>query len=101
MLDCCFGSNGIGRDIADFGGGRQNREPMTLDNANRWLTRFAVQQIVLQAMEDMKLDAMITPTGNIPPYVLGQPLEPTLNSRTPSIWATPRRRGSIPRSSPR
>jgi Asp-tRNA(Asn)/Glu-tRNA(Gln) amidotransferase A subunit family amidase len=69
------------------GGGRQNREPMTLDNANRWLTRFAVQQIVLQAMEDMKLDAMITPTGNIPPYVLGQPLEPTLNSRTPSIWS--------------
>ena len=60
---------------------------MTLDNANRWLTRFAVQQIVLQAMEDMKLDAMITPTGNIPPYVLGQPLEPTLNSRTPSIWS--------------
>jgi Asp-tRNA(Asn)/Glu-tRNA(Gln) amidotransferase A subunit family amidase len=60
---------------------------MTLDNAKRWLTRFAVQQIVLQAMEDMKLDAMICPTGNIPPYILGRPLEPTLNGRGPSIWS--------------
>ena len=64
-----------------------NRSPMTLDNANRWLTRFAVQQIVLQAMEDMHLDAMVCPTGNIPPYILGQPLEPTLNGRGPSIWS--------------
>jgi Asp-tRNA(Asn)/Glu-tRNA(Gln) amidotransferase A subunit family amidase len=71
------------------GGGAEGRErnPMTLDNANRWLTRFAVQQIVLQAMEDMKLDAMICPTGNIPPYILGRPLEPTLNGRGPSIWS--------------
>ena len=60
---------------------------MTVDNANRWLTRFAVQQIVLQAMEDMHLDAMICPTGNIPPYILGRPLEPTLNGRGPSIWS--------------
>jgi amidase len=71
------------------GGGVEGRErnPMTLDNANRWLTRFAVQQIVLQAMEDMKLDAMVCPTGNIPPYILGRPLEPTLNGRGPSIWS--------------
>src|SRR5471032_3261432 len=69
------------------GGGRQNREPMTLDNANRWLTRFAVQQIVLQAMEDMHLDALVCPTGNIPPYILGRPLEPMLNGRGPSIWS--------------
>ena len=68
-------------------GSQNNRNPMTLDNANRWLTRFAVQQIVLQAMEDMKLDAMICPTGNIPPYILGRPLEPTLNGRGPSIWS--------------
>ncbi len=50
------------------GGGGEGRErnPMTLDNANRWLTRFAVQQIVLQAMEDMKLDAMIMPDRQHP-----------------------------------
>jgi Asp-tRNA(Asn)/Glu-tRNA(Gln) amidotransferase A subunit family amidase len=69
------------------GGGENTRTAMTLDNADRWLTRFAVQQIVLQAMEDLKLDAMITPTGNIPPYILGRPLEPTLNGRGPSIWS--------------
>jgi len=69
------------------GGGENNRSAMTLNNADRWLTRFAVQQIVLQAMEDMQLDAMITPTGNIPPYILGRPLEPTLNGRGPSIWS--------------
>jgi amidase len=69
------------------GGGDNSRTAMTMDNANRWLMRFAVQQIVLQAMEDMHIDAMICPTGNIPPYVLGQPLEPTLNGRGPSIWS--------------
>jgi amidase len=76
-----------GNNARGGGGGDNNRSAMTLDNADRWLTRFAVQQIVLQAMEDMKLDAMITPTGNIPPYILGRPLEPTLNGRGPSIWS--------------
>ena len=76
-----------GSNARGGGGGGENRSAMTLDNADRWLLRFAVQQIVLLAMEDMKLDAMITPTGNIPPYVLGRPLEPTLNGRGPSIWS--------------
>jgi amidase len=76
-----------GSNARGGGGGENNRNAMTLDNANRWLTRFAVQQIVLQAMEEMKLDAMISPTGNIPPYILGRPLEPTLNGRGPSIWS--------------
>jgi hypothetical protein len=26
---------------------------------------------VLQAMEDQHIDAMIAPTGNVPPYILG------------------------------
>ena len=69
------------------GGGGDNRTALTLDTSERFLARFAVQQIVLQAMEDMQLDAMITPTGNIPPYILGRPLEPTLNGRGPSIWS--------------
>src|SRR5688572_12919883 len=75
-----------GSNARGGGGGNDNRA-MTVDNANRWLTRFAVQQIVLQAMEEMKLDAMVSPTGNIPPYILGRPLEPTLNGRGPSIWS--------------
>jgi len=67
--------------------GRAADAAMTVDNSNRWLTRFTVQQVVLVAMEDMHLDAMVCPTGNIPPYVLGQPLEPALNGRGPSIWS--------------
>ncbi len=70
---------GAGLDNADTA--------MTLDNSNRWLMRFAVQQIVLQGMEELHLDAMVCPTGNIPPYINGQPLEPTLNGRGPSIWS--------------
>jgi Asp-tRNA(Asn)/Glu-tRNA(Gln) amidotransferase A subunit family amidase len=66
---------------------QNNSKAMTLDNANRWLMRFAVQQIVLQAMQEMQLDAMVSPTGNIPPYILGRPLEPNLNGRGPSIWS--------------
>jgi Asp-tRNA(Asn)/Glu-tRNA(Gln) amidotransferase A subunit family amidase len=61
--------------------------PLTLDNSNRWLMRFAVQQIVLQGMEELHLDAMLCPTGNVPPYINGQPLEPNLNGRGPSIWS--------------
>ncbi|HEV8394234.1 MAG TPA: amidase family protein [Vicinamibacterales bacterium] len=68
-------------------GGGENRTALTMDTSDRWLARYAVQQIVLAAMEDMKLDAMISPTGNIPPYILGRPLEPTLNGRGPSIWS--------------
>jgi Asp-tRNA(Asn)/Glu-tRNA(Gln) amidotransferase A subunit family amidase len=59
----------------------------TLDNANRWLTRFAFQQIVLQGMEELHIDAMVCPAGNIPAYVLGEPLEPNLNGRGPSVWS--------------
>jgi Asp-tRNA(Asn)/Glu-tRNA(Gln) amidotransferase A subunit family amidase len=76
-----------GSNARGGGGGNENRNAMTLDNANRWLTRFAVQQIVLQAMEDLHIDAMVCPTGNVPPYILGRPLEPTLNGRGPSIWS--------------
>jgi Asp-tRNA(Asn)/Glu-tRNA(Gln) amidotransferase A subunit family amidase len=68
-------------------GSENTNSAMTLDNSNRWLMRFSVQQIVLQGMEELRLDAMVCPTGNIPPYVLGQPLEPILNGRGPSIWS--------------
>jgi Asp-tRNA(Asn)/Glu-tRNA(Gln) amidotransferase A subunit family amidase len=59
----------------------------TLDNSNRWLTRFAFQQSVLQGMEELHIDAMFCPAGNIPAYILGQPLEPNLNGRGPSVWS--------------
>jgi len=58
----------------------------TLDLANIFQDRFANQLIVLQCMAQENLDAMVSPAGNIPAYVLGAPIEPTLNGRSNSVW---------------
>jgi Asp-tRNA(Asn)/Glu-tRNA(Gln) amidotransferase A subunit family amidase len=55
--------------------------PRDLDLAERMQRRFAVQEIVLQAFADLKLDAVVYPTGNIPAPKLGAPTEPTVNGR--------------------
>src|SRR5581483_8837469 len=48
--------------------------------------RMAVQQIVLQCMAALNLDAVMYPTGNIPPPLLGAPTEPTKNGRSHLAW---------------
>lgn len=53
----------------------------TLDTRNRLQRRFAIQQAVLHAMADQRIDALVYPTGNIPPPINGAPLEPNLNGR--------------------
>jgi len=58
---------------------------MAYDSAARMQRRFAVQQVILQGMADLKLDAVIYPTGNLPPTKLGQPTEPTINGRS-TVW---------------
>jgi Asp-tRNA(Asn)/Glu-tRNA(Gln) amidotransferase A subunit family amidase len=58
----------------------------TYDMAERMLRRFAVQEIILQAFADMKLDAVVYPTSNIPPGKLGQPQEPQVNGRQSQGW---------------
>jgi Asp-tRNA(Asn)/Glu-tRNA(Gln) amidotransferase A subunit family amidase len=59
---------------------------MTLDMANIFQDRFANQQVVLQCMAQENLDALVSPSGNIPAYVLGAPMEPPLSGRTNSVW---------------
>lgn len=59
---------------------------VTLDMANVFQDRFAYQQVVLQCMAQDNLDAMVSPSGNIPAYVLGAPIEPPLAGRTNSVW---------------
>jgi amidase len=59
---------------------------MHLDTAARLQRRFAVQQIVLATFAEMKLDAVIYPTSNLPPAKLGAPNEPSLNGRG-SVWS--------------
>jgi amidase len=58
----------------------------TLDMANVFQDRFAYQQVVLQCMAQDNLDAMVSPAGNIPAYILGAPIEPPLAGRTNSVW---------------
>jgi amidase len=61
---------------------RENQEKeKEYDMSKRMLLRFAVQTTVLQCMQEMKLDAVVYPTTNIPPQKLGSPVEPTINGR--------------------
>jgi amidase len=61
---------------------RDNQEKeKEYDMSKRMLLRFAVQTTVLQCMQEMKLDAVVYPTTNIPPQKLGAPTEPTINGR--------------------
>jgi amidase len=58
----------------------------TLDMASVFQDRFAYQQVVMQCMAQENLDALVSPAGNIPAYVLGEPIEPPLAGRTNSVW---------------
>jgi Asp-tRNA(Asn)/Glu-tRNA(Gln) amidotransferase A subunit family amidase len=51
------------------------------DTTTRVQTRFAVQQIVLQCMQEQKLDAVVYPTSNLPPGKLDAPSAPQVNGR--------------------
>ena len=64
----------------------ETQSSMALDMANVFQDRLAYQQVVLQCMAQDNLDAMVSPSGNIPAYVLGEPVEPPLNGRTNSVW---------------
>ncbi len=58
----------------------------TLDLAAIFQDRFANQQVMLQCMAEQNLDALVSPAGNIPAYILGAPIEPTLDGRSNSVW---------------
>jgi amidase len=61
---------------------RENAEKaVELDMADRMLRRFAVQQMVLQCMQEQGIDAIVYPSSNLPPAKLGAPPEPTVNGR--------------------
>jgi amidase len=53
----------------------------TLANAGALQSRFAVQTVVHDCFAQMDLDAIVYPSGNIPPGVLTAPPEPTVNDR--------------------
>jgi Asp-tRNA(Asn)/Glu-tRNA(Gln) amidotransferase A subunit family amidase len=68
------------------GGGNAQEQPRELDMAERMLQRFAFQQVVLSCMADLKLDALVYPTNNIPPEKIQAPEEPAVNGRNQAHW---------------
>jgi Asp-tRNA(Asn)/Glu-tRNA(Gln) amidotransferase A subunit family amidase len=70
--------------------GRENVEKVQqLDMSQRLLLRFAVQQVVLQCMAELDLDALIYPTASLPPKKLGSPSGPPVNGRRSNdgVWS--------------
>jgi Asp-tRNA(Asn)/Glu-tRNA(Gln) amidotransferase A subunit family amidase len=68
-------------------------EDMTFATASTLQTRFTLQTIVFDCFAKMDLDAVVYPTGNIPPAILTAPQEPTKNDRSSGLWTYINSRG--------
>ena len=67
---------------------REQAERTTvLDTARRLQGRFALQTILLQCMQEQRLDALVSPMSTVPPRKLTSPREPASNGRTPIGWS--------------
>ena len=56
-------------------------------------TRFTLQTVVHQCFAEKGLDAVVYPTGNVPPAILTAPQEPTVNDRSSGLWTYINSRG--------
>jgi Asp-tRNA(Asn)/Glu-tRNA(Gln) amidotransferase A subunit family amidase len=65
----------------------------TLATAATLQTRFTLQTIVFDCFAKLDLDAVVYPTGNIPPAILTAPQEPTVNDRSSGLWTYINSRG--------
>src|SRR5688572_4312902 len=65
----------------------QAERATTLDTSARMHTRFALQTLLLQCMEEQRLDALVTPMSTVPPRKLLSPREPASNGRTAIGWS--------------
>jgi len=76
---------------SNFPDRRQGREQAeratTFDMAARLQGRFAVQNILLQCMQEQRLDALVSPMSTVPPRKLTSPREPVSNGRSPIGWS--------------
>jgi amidase len=69
---------------------RENVEKVQqYDMSQRLLLRFAVQQVVLQCMAELDVDALVYPTASLPPRKLGAPAGAPVNGRRGSdgVWS--------------
>ena len=58
-----------------------------LDTSLRLQTRFALQTLLLQCMQEQRLDALVSPMSTVPPRKLTAPREPNANGRSPIGWS--------------
>lgn len=76
------------RNFPDRRQAREAAERSTeLDSSGRIQTRFALQNLLLQCMQEQQLDALISPMSTVPPRKLTSPREPTANGRSPIGWS--------------
>jgi amidase len=67
---------------------RQAAERSTvLDTSARLQTRSAFQNLLLQCMQEQRLDALVSPMSTVPPRKLTAPREPNANGRAPIGWS--------------
>jgi amidase len=67
---------------------REQAERATaFDMAARLQGRHAVQTMLLQCMQEQRLDALVSPMSTVPPRKLTSPREPPSNGRTPIGWS--------------
>ena len=78
-------------DDPNFPDRRQAREQAeratVFDTAARLQTRFALQNLFLQCMQEQRLDALVSPMSTVPPRKLTAPREPNANGRSPIGWS--------------
>jgi len=65
----------------------QTERATTLDMAARMQGRFAVRTILMQCMQEQRLDALVSPMSTVPPRKLTSPREPVSNGRSPIGWS--------------
>jgi amidase len=58
-----------------------------LDTSVRLQTRFGLQNLLLQCMQERRLDALVSPMSTVPPRKLTAPREPNANGRSPIGWS--------------
>jgi Asp-tRNA(Asn)/Glu-tRNA(Gln) amidotransferase A subunit family amidase len=78
-------------DDPQFPNRRQAREQAeratTFDTSARQQGRAAVQTMLLQCMQEQRLDVLVSPMSTIPPRKLTAPRQPAANGRTPIGWS--------------
>jgi amidase len=65
----------------------QAEQATVLDSATRVQGRFAMQTMLLQCIQEQRLDALVSPMATVPPRKMTSPREPTVNGRSPVGWS--------------